>query len=199
MNKSSIQNGLFLGVAMIICSYVLYLANPKMFLTAKGSILFLVFVLIMTKSGLDARKQGGGFIGFKSAFLNMFITGAIGTFCCTFFEYVHYNFLAPELIDMQREINLEAAEKMAELFSGLGDEYEEAMDLQLENLEDENFTSLGNTIKNYFVRLIFPVALLSAFIGLFIKRGKPFNPNDRLDDRNNNGPDDNEKRYIVNK
>jgi len=122
MKKSSIQNGLFLGVAMIICSYVLYLANPHMFLTAKSGALFLIFLLIMTKSGLDSRKLEGGFIGFKNVFFNMFITGAIG------------------------------------------------------GLEDENFASLGNTIKNYMVRLVFPVALFSAIIGLFIKRDGPINP-----------------------
>lgn len=195
MKKSSIQNGLFLGVAMIICSYVLYLANPHMFLTAKSGALFLIFLLIMTKSGLDSRKLEGGFIGFKNVFFNMFITGAIGTLLCTFFEYVHYNFLSPELIEIQREISLEAAEKMAEIFSGLGEEYEEAMDMQLEGLEDENFASLGNTIKNYMVRLVFPVALFSAIIGLFIKRDGPINPDNRLDDKN----DDDSKRYIVNK
>ncbi len=191
MSKTSIQNGIFLGLALVISSYIIYLANPNMYLTARSSILFLIFLLIMIKSGLDARKSNGGFINFKSAFINMFITGAIGTFLCTLFEYIHVNFMAPELIEMQRELALEAAEKVSGLFGDLGEEFEEEMEAQLEKLEEENFASLPNSIKNYFLRLIAPVAFFSAIIGAIIKRKGQSNGDDLDKDE---GP-----RYIVNK
>lgn len=191
MHKSSIQNGLFLGAAMAISSYVLYLADPGMFFKSKTSVLFLIFIILMVKSGLDARKNNGGFISFGSAFKNMFITGAIGTLICTVFEFLQFNFIAPELIDMQKEMQMEAAERLSEMFSGMSDEVEDAVEESLEKIENDNPASIGNTIKNFVVRLVTPVALFGALIALFIKRdGRQ--PMDNLDDKN-------ESKYVVNK
>lgn len=190
MQKSSINNGLFLGIAMIISTYALYLANPKMFLSARSIILFMIFIIILVKAGLDARKAMGGYISFGKAFQNMFVTGAIATALCTMFEYVLMNHIDPTLIDMQKEIAMEAAESVKGLLSGMGDEYEEAFDAEMEKIETSNPVSLPNTLKNYLVRLVAPVALMSAIIGLIIKRNSPGNP-DILDKP--------EQGYVINK
>jgi len=192
MHKSSIQNGFFLGLAMVVSSYVLYLANPTMFLSAKSMVLLLIFIILMVKSGLDARKNNGGYINFKTAFKNMFITGAIGTLICTVFEFLHFNYISPELIDLQKEIQLEAAEKVSELLGGSA-EMEEAIEESLEKIEDSNPASFSNSIMNYFVRLLAPVALFSAIIGMFIRREGGLRPDEKLDDK------DDEYRYTVNK
>ncbi len=182
MKKSSINNGLFLGAAMVIGSYALYLANPKMFFSAKSFVLLMIFILIMVKSGREARKANGGYISFGEAFKNMFVTGAIGVLICTCFEYVLFNFIDPGLIDIQKEIALEAAEKVTELLGGMGEEYEIALEKEMEKIEDGNPASLGATAKNYFARLLAPVALLSSIIGLVIKRkGTGSGPADDLD------------------
>lgn len=192
MKKSSINNGLFLGIAMVIGSYVLYLANPKMFFSAKSLVLLMIFIIILVKAGRDARADNGGYISFKEVFINMFVTGAIGTLLCTSFEYLLFNFIDPSLIDMQKEIALEAAEKVTELLGGMGEEYEIAFEKELEKIENGNPASAGSTLKNYFARLIAPVALMSAIIGLILKRkGNDNGPADDLDEPR--------KGYVVNK
>lgn len=192
MKKSSINNGLFLGVAMVIGSYVLYLANPKMFFSAKSIVLLMIFIIVLIKAGKDARTENGGYISFKEAFINMFVTGAIGTLLCTSFEFVLFNFIDPGLIDIQKEIALEAAEKVTEMLGGLGEEYEVAFEQEIEKIEEGNPASMAATIKNYFARLIAPVALLSAIIGLVIKRrGTGSGPADDLDKPR--------QGYVVNK
>jgi len=192
MKKSSINNGLFLGVAMVISSYVLYLANPKMFFSAKSIVLLMIFIIVLIKAGRDARTENGGFISFKEVFINMFVTGAIGTLLCTSFELVLFNFIDPGLIDIQKEIALEAAEKVTEMLGGLSEEYEVAFEQEIEKIEESNPASMAATIKNYFARLIAPVALLSAIIGLVIKRrGTGSGPADDLDKPR--------QGYVVNK
>jgi len=121
-----------------------------MFLTFRTGVLFPIFLLILVKSGLDARKANDGVIAFGEAFKNMFVTGAIGVLLCTLFEYLHFNFISPELIEMQRELAIEAAEKVSELLGGFGEEYEEEMERQLETIEDTNPVSLTKSIANFF-------------------------------------------------
>ena len=194
MHKSSINNGIFLGIAMIISTYVLYLANPSMFLTARSVILLMIFILILVKSGMDARKIQGGFISFGEAFKNMFVTGAIGVTFCTLFEFILTNYIDPSLIVMQQEIAMEAAEQVKEMFGGfgMGEELEEEMDKQLETLEETNPFSPGNTLKNLLFRFVAPVAFMSALFGLIIKKkGTGTNNPDDLDKK--------EERYVINK
>jgi len=190
MNKTSINNGLFLGIALIISSYSLYLANPRMFFAAKGFVLLLIFILILVKTGIEVKKANGGYIGFGEAFKNMFITGAIGTFLCTFFEFIHFNFLSPELLELQKELSIETAEKLLELIEENRPQYLEVGEQYLDKIqEEENLAGFSNTITNFIGRLVAPTALLSALIALIIKtRRAPLDDNE-----------DNEKRYIVNK
>ncbi len=181
MQKSSIQNGLFMGIAMIISSYALYLANPSMFLSAKTLVLLLIFIILLVKSGLDARKGNGGFISFKSAFFNLFVTGAIGTLICTIFDYIHFNMLAPELIDMMKEIQLEAAEQMSGIL-GSSPEMEEIMEESMDQIEDSNPASLGTMAMGYGIKLILTIPFFSAIISAIIKKDGGFNPPEKLDD-----------------
>ncbi len=188
MQKTSVNNGLFLGVALVIAIFVLYLANTRMFFNAKSFVLFTVFLLMTIKSGLDARRANGGFISFSKAFINMFVTGAIGYLLATIGEYILFNFVDPSLPELQKEIAMEAMEEMSGLFGGA--EMEAAMEKEMDKLEDRDLSGPGAMMMNYITRLIAPVAIISAIVGVIIK--KPGTPVDDLDDNQEN-------RYIVNK
>ena len=60
MQKSAIHNGLFLGGALVISSLAFYMTNPKLFLQGKLGLLFMIFFIILYKSGRDARSSLGG-------------------------------------------------------------------------------------------------------------------------------------------
>ena len=190
MFKSSYFNGLFLGVALIISTYVIYLANKALFFSSK-SILLIIFILLIVKSGLEARKANGGFIYFGQIFKNMFVTGAIGVAICTPFEYIMMNFIDPGLIDIYRDILVESAELTREIMEDhFGDIAVERADKEIEKIENTNPFSLANTFKGFLMKMIAPVALLSALFGLILK--KPGSNNS--DDSKNK-----QERYIVNK
>lgn len=187
MQKSSINNGIFLGIALLISTYVLYWANTRMFFSIKGFVLFTIFLLIILKSGREARTSLGGFIDWKTAFINMFITGAIGYLFVTVGEYVLYNFVDTGLADLQKEISLEALEEMSGMLGG--SDFQDAMEKSMEEIEDKNIAGAGTMFATYIMRLIAPVGLMAAIVALIIrKKGQPM---DDLDDNQ-------EQRYIVN-
>lgn len=187
MQKSSINNGLFLGIALIISIFVLYLANTRMFFNAKSFVMFTIFLLMIIKSGRDARKANGGFISFSQAFINMFVTGAIGYLLATIGEYILFNLVDPSLPDLQKEIAIEAMEEVSGLFGGA--EMEEAMEKEMDKLEARDLAGPGAMMMNFVTRLIAPVAIISAIVGLIIR--KKGTPHDDLDDNQEN-------RYVVN-
>lgn len=187
MQKTSINNGIFLGIALVIATYVLYLANTRMFFNAKGFVLFTIFLLITIKSGFDARRANGGFIEFKQAFVNMFITGAIGYFLATIGEYILFNIVDTDLVELQKEISIEAIEEMSGMFGG--EEMQEALEEEIDKIEGKDLAGASSMLLAFFIRLIIPIALFSAIIAFFIKRkGDPI---DHLDDKPDQG-------YMVN-
>lgn len=153
--------------------------------------LLIIFILLIVKSGIEARNANGGYITFGHIFKNMFAAGAIGVIICTPFEYVLMNFIDPELIDMQKELALEAAEQARDLLAGIGgDEFEAQFDEEIDKIENTNPFSASNTIKGLLIRMVAPIALLSALFGLILKKTRPNNPEN---------PTQKEERYIVNK
>ncbi len=190
MFKSSYFNGLFLGVAMIISTYVIYLANKSLFFSSK-SILLIIFILLIVKSGLEARTANGGYITFGQIFKNMFVTGAIGVAICTPFDYILMNFIDPGLIEIYRDLAVESSELTREFMVGLFGEVADAqVDREVEKIENSNPFSLSNTLKGFLIKMIAPVALLSALFGLILKKSGT----NKSDDSDNK-----QKRYIVNK
>ncbi len=185
-HKSSTQNGLFLAVAMVVSALVTWFVDPAFYLTKKSFVLFFIFVLILAKAGKEAKAAQGGYITFGEAFKNMFVTGAIGVFFCTFFEYFMYNVIDPSLIDLQRDIALDSVETMKEM---IGEGYEELFEQIEEGAEDQPIGTISTTIMQFITRLFAPAALMSAIIAIFIKKNNGINM-DSLDDNS-------EKRYVV--
>ena len=191
MYRSSFNNGLFLGIAMIISTYVIYLANPAMFFTAKSSILLLIFFLIILKTGSEIKREQGGYLTYSQGFKNMFVTGAIGVFMCSIFEYLLFNFIGPELAEMKKQLEMESMESLREFaLEFFGSEYESQFDDALDQLEDTDTVGLSNSLKAFMSRLIAPAALSAAVMALFIKKKPPLDENKKESEQ---------KKYIINK
>jgi len=188
MHKSSINNGIFLGITSIICTYVIYWANPSMYFTAQPTLLFLIYVLIVSKSGSEAKRANGGFLTYGSAFKNMFVTGAIAVLLITIFDFFLYNYIGPELPAMKHELDIEAMENLIEM---VGPEYESLFEEAMKKQEAADMTSLGFGLQNFIRRLFAPVAITAAFLALIMKKNPPSN-------RAGNNPED-QKKYVINK
>lgn len=165
ISKNALYNGLFLGAALLIASFSFYMANTKMFLTGKSQLLFIPFLILLFKTGGDARRKNGGFIDFKDLFKDMFFASAIGTFLCTMFEYFLFNFIDPDL-------KLQMAENMRSLFEERGMKDHFLYELTITQIESGKQFTLGSTILSYFVKLIAPCAIMSAIFAGIMKRKK---------------------------
>ncbi len=165
--NNAIKNGSILGVALIIGSLILSLIDTSIFLTFRSYILLIVFIAALVYFGNSYKKQNGGFLSFGSAFKYLFVVSAIGVVLCTIFEYVLFNFISPDLIELQRELAMEAMDKLS-AFIG-----EDAMEIATTELENKEFNSIGMTIQSFLIRLLFPAAGLSLIIGAIIKKKDP--------------------------
>jgi len=170
MHKTAIPNGIFLGVAMIICSYVIYMVSPDMFFQARPGLLLAVIFIVFLKTGREAKSATNQYITFGRAFKNMFVTGAVAIFICTIFEYILINYLAPELAGIKRELELQSLETMRDM---MGDGYEAVIDNAEEQIESGATTNITSIIQQYLTRLVLPVAAVAAIIALIIKRTPP--------------------------
>jgi len=170
MRKTALNNGFFLGIALVLSSTVIYWANPNMYFEAKPSILYSILFILFVKTGSDIKKSQNNYITLGEAFMGMFIAGAIGVFICTAFEYVQINVLSPELREMKKEMELAAAVKFRD---SNGDKYEELLDITVEQIENDQTVGLLHSIRTFFIRLLAPVAITALLIGLFIRRALP--------------------------
>ncbi len=168
-SPNALKNGLFMGVMLIICSYVLYLTDNEGFIIYKSWVLFLPYLILLYKTGSDARRLNGGWIEFNSAFKDIYVAAIIGMALCTMFEYVLYNIISPELKTMLKEISME---KMGEMFSS------EMVDTLQSQMSEEQLYSIGYTISTYIVRLIAPGLIFSLFVSMITKRQKPILSNE---------------------
>lgn len=192
MHKSSFNNGLFLGTALIISTYAIYWANPALFFTAKSSILLIIYFLIILKTGSEVKRSQDGYLTYGQGFKNMFVTGAIAVFMCTIFEYILFNFIGPELAEMKKELELESMENLRGLVLELSPNYETQFDDALEQLENTDTSGIYNTFKTFINRLFAPAALSAAIMSLVIMRKPPV-------DGANKTKDPEQKKYIINK
>lgn len=161
------NNGIFLGIILIVFSIVLSYVNPRMFLASQSFILMVPFVLVLIKNAFDIRRIQGGWISFKSLFYNSFVCAMIAISFCSVFEYFLFNSIFPDLKDIYREISIEALKTMKGTFS------EEMIDKSMEEIEKDNFYGPIYIIMLFLRRIIAPGLLLSLFVSYFLKKSKP--------------------------
>jgi len=167
INEQARNNGVFLGIILVVFTIVLSYVNPRVFLTTRSFLLIVPFIIILVKNAFDIRKSKGGFIGFKKLFLYSFTTSAIAITLCTAFEYVLFNHLYPELVEIYREIGLEALEQSKSFFN------DQTIEKSRAQFEKENLYGVTEVISLYLTRLLVPGALLSLLVAGILKKSKP--------------------------
>jgi hypothetical protein len=168
ITKNAINNGLFMGVVFIVSSYALYSADSQSFINLKSSILFIPFLLLLFKTGTDARRINDGYISYGAVFKDLLFASIIGTFLCTSFEYILFNFIDPSLKVVMKDIALKGMEEMEGMMNS--DLYVKV----LERFDTENLYSLSFSISQFVIRMFVPCALFSAAMAMIIKR-EPIN------------------------
>lgn len=163
----AIKNGLFLGAALVVGTIAFILVSPRGFLSYGNWALFLIAVLIMVKTANDVKSELGGFASFGQLFTPILITVAIGYFLRVAIYYIMANFVSPELVEIQKEISVEALEAMSGLLG------EEMMDQSLDAIEEQNVAGIGSLAMQYVSLMIGTGGIVNAIICAVFKNEKP--------------------------
>ncbi len=167
INLQARNNGIFLGVILIVFTLVLSYVNPKVFLTTRSFLLIVPFIIILVKNAFDIRRQDGGYIKFKKLFLDSFTCAVVAIAMCTAFEYFLFNNIYPELKEVYKQVGMEALEQSKGFFS------EEMIEKSKEQFENENMYGFAEIISLFFTRLLAPGVILSVIIAGILRKNKP--------------------------
>ncbi len=162
----SINNGLFLGVILISFTWILSYSNPMMFLTSKSIFLSMPFILILIKAGREFRRGNDGEATFGELFNITFFCGAIAVIICSLFEFMLFNYLNPELIEVEKAVNLDAIEKAKSILG------ESMYEVQKKILEESDMHSMTQSLSTMTLRFFTPSALFSLVLSLILRRKK---------------------------
>lgn len=169
-----LKYGLILGAISIISTLSFYLIDPNLLMNFKigmgtGVVLACVCIFLAQK---EVKEAVDGFLSFGEAFTTGWKTYAIGSLLAILFTYVLFNFIDNSLIELQKEKAIEMIESMAERF----DMPEENLDAEIEKIENNENTGLGQYLLNWGFAILIIGSILSALMGAFTKNNRSANP-----------------------
>ncbi len=171
LKSHAIKWGLILGVVSVILTLLIYILDITLMADWKYLVLSLVVSIgILIYAGIDFRKQNGGFLPFKRAFVYSFITLVIAGLISTIFSILLFTVIDPGAAEVITDASIDKAEAMLEGFGMDDDVIEEAMDQAREDTKDK-FTAGGMMLQ--FVYALIGYAIFSLIIGAIIKRNHP--------------------------
>ncbi len=163
----SVRNGIIAGIGASAITLLLYLVNERMVFSLSGWLTTILFIILMVRSVKEV-KSGLEFMSFADALKPGFLTYVIGNLVYVIFYYVLLNFIDPGLVELQREIAVEAMEKLG---SFLG---EDTLETAMDEIEKRDFRfGLGTAALTYGWGLIFPGFIAAAIIAAVLKDRNP--------------------------
>jgi hypothetical protein len=163
----AVKNGILAGIGAAVYILLLYLINAKLVFGAASFVTTAIFIFLMVKS-VKAEKAALEYTSFSDALKPAFLTYVIANLIYIIFYYVLVNFIAPELLVMQKEMAVAMLEKMSG-FMG-----EEATEAALDQMESKNFDfGIKTAMWTFAWGLIFPGFLVAAIIAAVMKDSRP--------------------------
>ena len=169
--KPAAKSGLTLGLIGIIITLLIYFINAKLLANMWVGIVILVISLtLVVMFGMAFRKQVGGYLSFKHAFLYSLILLLVAGLIGQSFNFLLFNVIDPDLPQLVTNAALENTEAMLEKFNVPDEE----MDKALERTESQmaNQYKISGVMKAYFYSIIV-YAIISLITGAIIKRRNP--------------------------
>ena len=107
----------------------------------------------------------GGYITFKDAFVNYFITVALGTAISSLISIIIFNFVDPEAASYLNEQVLLITKQSMERFGAP----QEVINKAIEEASQKNNYAIGNQLKSYVFQLAF-YAVIGLIVALIVKK-----------------------------
>lgn len=172
MQSNAIKHGLILGAITIVMTLAVYAIDYSLMVSLKFALLsFLIFLGYGIYAGISFRKEIGGFLSFKDAFLHGFILFALSALISTIFSILLYTVIDPELGQKLTDVSVQNAEEM---MKGFGMQEGEAFDEAMEKARTDaagRFT-VGGLALGYVWALI-GCAVFALITGAIVKKKKP--------------------------
>jgi len=169
--KSAARSGLILGLIGIIIILLIYFINAKLLVNMwlGLSILFFFLVLVIV-FGIGYRKESGGILSFKLAFIYSLVLLLVAGLINQTFNFLLFNVIDTELVELVTNAAIENTEATMERFNVPVDDIDRA----LEKVESQmaNQYTLGGIIKTYFVSILI-YGIISLITGAIIKKRNP--------------------------
>jgi hypothetical protein len=130
LQSNAIKHGLILSAITIVLTLVLYAVDYTLLATIKFALLsLLIFLGYGIYAGITYRKEAGGFLSFKNAFLHGFIVFAVCAVISTIFNILLHTVIDPELGKKLTDVTLQNTEEMMRSF-GMpeGEQMDEALE-----------------------------------------------------------------------
>lgn len=166
-NKSNSMNlGLYLGATLAAIVVLIYTVNLDFMVEWWLSIALLTVVITFgVVAGIQAKNNNSGFLSFKGAFVNYFLTIAVGTAISAMVGIVIFNVVDPEAATHLNEQILLKSKQMMEGF-GLP---QEAIATALDEASKKDNFSIGSQVQSYVFSLAL-YALIGLIVALIVKK-----------------------------
>ena len=164
--SNSINLGLYLGATLAAIVVLIYTLNLDFMVEWWLSIALLTVVITFgVVAGIQAKNNNSGFLSFKGAFVNYFLTIAVGTAISAVVGIVIFNVVDPEAATHLNEQILLKSKQMMEGF-GLP---QEAIATALDEASKKDNFSIGSQVQSYVFSLAL-YALIGLIVALIVKK-----------------------------
>ena len=163
----AIRYGLIWSAVYVVLTMSLYLFDHTMIQNfGVGIVLFLIGIVFMYFSGMDTRKEFGGFMTWKEALIPCWVSSIVYSLISVLFMAILYNFIDPDLAEQQKEAQIKWIENFR---ASMGDiEAEKA----IERIQEQNPFGFGNLLIILASSLLI-YFIISSLIALVLKKEDP--------------------------
>jgi hypothetical protein len=171
LTNNAVKHGVILAVISIVLTLVYYVVDYSLLATIKIGLLSLaIFLGYGIYAGIGYRKEIGGFISFKDAFLHGFIIFALSAFISTIFNILLYTVIDPELGAKLTDVAVQNAEEMMRSFGMPEDQMDEALEKTRTDTADR-YTAGGLALG--YVWALIGCAVFALISGAIVKKKQP--------------------------
>ena len=173
MQSSVIKYSLIIALISIILSVLVYVVDESILTKWWYGLLSLLIAFgLYLYAGFGYRKEVGGFLEFKKAFLFIFLVAIVAGLVNLGWSLVQFNVIDTELGSrLQRQV-IENTENMMESFGAPEEQIEE----QIEKLEAEDMFATGKLLQQGLIFTVVGGAIFGLIIGAIIKKKKEAEP-----------------------
>lgn len=159
----AVKFGLLAGLGTIIFLFLFYWIDKKLILSPE--IIWstmLLYLIGMYMAPVEERKINEGYLDFKTALRSAFIVWIVANAIYHSFNYILYNFLDSEMLNIQKQY---VRDNMGNLEGLMG---EENYELFMENIDQMNYNF--STVLMAYLTSLFGGFIIAAIIGRMVRR-----------------------------